>query len=114
MTFYAKFKHKNKFNNKRSKCFQGHYHPSKLEADYCNLFQHDKEMGKIADYRTQIKYDFKINGVHICYHITDFEVIELDGSITIYEVKGYETGIWKLKAKLFKALYPEIPYKVVK
>ena len=54
-----------------------------------------------------------MNGKHICNHYVDFIVTKNDGSIEAHEYKGFRTGVWLLKMKLFKALYPEIPYIVI-
>ena len=41
----------------------------------------------------------------------DFKVINKDGSITIEDVKGYKTEIYKLKKKMLLFRYPDINFK---
>jgi hypothetical protein len=44
--------------------------------------------------------------VPIAKYIADFVVTERDGSIRIYDSKGFRTPEFKLKKKLFEANYP--------
>lgn len=108
------FNRKNKYGNKTCRCWKGHQHDSTYEAMYCNKLNILEKAGDIQSYKTQVRYTFKINGSTICSHYPDFEVVENDGRLVIHEFKGAETEVWRIKKKLFQALYPEIPYYVKK
>jgi len=104
----------NKFNNISCTCGQGHLHDSRGEAAYCDQLDMLKKAGEIKDYTTQKSFELKVNGVTICQHIPDFFVIENDGRETVHEYKGLATAVWRLKKKLFEAVFPEIQYYVVR
>ena len=110
----AVFQNRRKYNSKSTKCLQGHYHPSMLEAKYCNELQAKKELGEIVDYTTQYKIDYMINGKKICSHYVDFWVEVEKNVFEAHETKGFETPLWRLKHKLFLALFPNIAYVVIK
>lgn len=103
-----------KYKSKSSKCLQGHYHPSKLEAGYCDMLETLKKNGDIKDYVGQKKFDFMVNDKKICAHIVDFYVQDNSGEWAVHECKGYEHPTWNIKRKLFEALYPHIEYIVIK
>lgn len=105
---------RHKYHAKSSKCLQGHYHPSKIEAGYCDLLAANKRGGTIKDYESQVRFDFVVNGQKICSHIVDFVVEMPDGEKQVHECKGYEHPLWNIKRKLFEALYPDIEYIVIK
>lgn len=107
---------RNRYGNvsKRTKCAQGHHHPSKLESDYCDMLHLLKKNGDIKDVECQKTFRLEINGVLICRHRPDFVVTNKDGKKEVHETKGFETDIWRFKKKLFEALYPELPYIVIK
>jgi hypothetical protein len=95
-------------------CICGHIHDSRGEAAYCDILFAKKKAGEIKDYERQKMYDLKVNGVRICGHRVDFVVTHNDGHIEVEEYKGFLTEIWALKHKLFEAIYPKIPYRVIK
>jgi hypothetical protein len=56
-----------------------------------------------------------VNGVHICDHIVDFALFDKAGRVLeVHEVKGFADKAWPIKRKLFEALYPNIPYRVIR
>lgn len=106
-----------KYKNKSCKCRQLHIHRSIFESSVCNdlHLQYSKEIknGSVMIH-TEYKFEFKYMGIKICSHYVDF-LITLDGGKEIaIEAKGFETAVWKIKRKLFKAFYPDIEYKVIK
>ena len=110
----------NKYRNKNQKCFKGHIHDSKFEAEYCNRLLAMVQRGEIGYYEIQSSFDLFANGQLICRHIVDFLVFKkayVEGSassdLEAHEVKGFKTEAWRLKRKLFMANYPNIPYKVI-
>lgn len=52
--------------------------------------------------------------VKICRIIPDFEVTFADGRTEVHEVKGAETDVWRIKSRLFQALFPYVVYRVIK
>ena len=103
---------KSKYRNKKSFCLLKHKHDSILEANVCNrLYSMSKK--EIKGYKIQQKFPLFIKNKLICNHIVDFWILHHNGSIEVWDAKGFPTADWRIKKKLFEALYPEIPYKVV-
>ena len=50
----------------------------------------------------------------VANHIVDFELDELDDSITVWEAKGKEMDRWQLMRNLFPSCYPDVPYQTIK
>ncbi len=62
--------------------------------------------GEIGDLKLQVKYPIVVNGIKICNYICDFEYLDLRTMKKITEdAKGMKTQVYRLKAKLMKALY---------
>lgn len=78
---------------------------SKFEAGKANELALLKKTKKIIDYKEQVKIPLVVNGFHICNYYIDFVIEHLDGTLEYLETKGYATDVWKLKWKLFEALY---------
>ena len=60
--------------------------------------------GEIKEIIPQYKLELRVAGALICKYYIDFKVILSDESVELHEVKGFETGLWKLKWKLAEAL----------
>ena len=112
----------NKYHNKKTTCLSRHRHDSKFEANYCNRLLAMQQRGEIKSYKIQHSFDLKIKDELICRHVVDFLVfnnrylegaIVLPGDIEAHEAKGFRTDVWEIKRKLFKAVYPTIPYIVI-
>ena len=107
----------NKFNNKKCE-YGGYIYDSRLEGDYAQELDLRKKAGDIKDWDRQFKVSIDINGFHICNYYVDFRVFENDGSITLTEMKGMETEVWRLKKKLLEAVWlpenPDYQYEVIK
>jgi hypothetical protein len=81
--------------------------PSKREAKrYGELrFQQDAT-GLIADLQTQVRYRIEVNGVKVCDYVADFVYRDLvTGETVVEDCKGFRTDVYKLKAKLMKAVH---------
>jgi hypothetical protein len=106
-----------KYNSVSCQCIKKHVHASRAEAAYCNklwVMTRDKKRGWYC-YSTQKTYSLDVNGHHICNHIVDFALMDKKRNVLeVIEIKGFATAVWKIKYKLFKALYPEIPYRIIK
>ena len=86
---------------------------SKKEAKvYTDLLWQEK-LGEITELRRQVAFPLVVNGVPICKYVADFTYYTKEGAAVILEAKGFKTEVFKLKAKLFAALYPELKLTLV-
>jgi len=90
---------------------------SKIEGQYyLHLKQLQDEM-KILSYMIQPVYElqpkFEKNGkkYHAIKYIADFEVVHLDGSVEVIDIKGMLLEAFKIKQKLFEYRYPDYTIK---
>lgn len=86
---------------------------SKSEACYAAYLDRLKRAGKIVSWEGQVKVNLVVNGAKICRMVPDFLVEHRNGKFEYVEVKGIATAVYKLKAKLFAALFPDAWYTVV-
>lgn len=119
----SKFNVNNSAAGKLRRCLNGIVFDSAAERDYAAELDHKVKTKQIAGYRRQVPYPLFVFcdafprsgfGVEVCKIVVDFEVAMRDGTVQVEEVKGYETELWKLKEKMFRACYPDIKYVVVK
>lgn len=68
----------------------------------------------MVEWRRQIKVPLHVNGVLIANYYCDFLVSFADGREEWHEVKGFETEVWRLKEKLFRAVFPMRILKVIR
>ena len=96
-----------KFGNTPQRCYQNFLHHSKLEARRCDELGLLERAGEISGLiaHPQPGYDFTVNGKDICRYVADFEYVDRDGNVVTEDTKGFRTEVYKLKAKLFEALY---------
>ena len=108
---------KNKFNAKSS-VYNGTYYHSQAEAGYAKTLDTLIKGGKVIKWERQIPIDLIVNDIKICRYYCDFKVWWTDGRITLEEVKGYETDIYRFKRRLLEAVYlkehPELEYIIIK
>jgi hypothetical protein len=105
---------KTKYNSISGRCTLDHYHPSRLEKNYCEQLSMLKKNKDIKDFEYAKKYELRVKGVLICSHKPDFTVTRQDGKIEVHETKGMSTMDWVIRKRLFEACYPGIPYIVIK
>ena len=91
---------RNKFGAKPT-IVDGKRFMSKLEAKRYGQLKLLKEAGEITSFTCQKRYPL-IAGIT---YIADFEIEWADGRITVEDVKGVETEVFKIKHKLFDHLY---------
>ena len=116
VTFVSKVKQSwNKNGNIHTKCRLGYNHASKGEAGYCDKLHMIKDHSDEGiDWIIHEKvYALFVNGVKVCTHKPDWTIFYKDKTTKVIEWKGQEKAMWKLKYKMFKAQYPDIPYEVV-
>lgn len=80
---------------------------SKFEGGKARELELLKKTGAIKDYQEQVKLDLIVNGYLVCTYRIDFVIYHLDGTTEYLETKGYATEAWKLKWKLFEALFDQ-------
>lgn len=97
-----------KFSNVKTAGAGGLYH-SKLEQRYGAELDLRKRAGDIKEWERQVRISLDVNGAHICNYYIDFVITHNDGTKEYVEVKGFETDTWRLKWKLFEALYQSKP-----
>ena len=102
-----------KYRNKPSYCLKHHYHDSKLEANVCNRLLAMTMNSEIKGYRSQVRFDLILDKVKVSTHIVDFLITHNNGRQEVWEAKQHKNLTWRIKYKLFRQLYPEIPYKVI-
>jgi len=78
---------------------------SKFEAGYAQELDLRKKTGEIKDWEAQKTLPLIVNGYLVCTYRIDFVVYHHDGTVEYVETKGYPTDVWRLKYKLFEALY---------
>jgi len=95
---------RSKFAN-RSTEYNGIVYHSKKEATYAVELDFRVKAKDIKSWDRQVKVELKIKGKLITRYFLDFLIQHNDGTIEYVEVKGFETDVWKLKWKMFEALY---------
>jgi hypothetical protein len=93
---------KNKYNAKKTE-YNGRIYHSKKEALYAQQLDILLKSKQIKSFRPQVKISIDIDGIHICNHIVDFEIVTNANQIEWHEVKGFETAVYKLKKKILHA-----------
>ena len=105
-------RNKNKYRNNKVEVDGITFHSQKEAKFYSDLVI-KKKANLIADFERQVQYDIRVNNIHIAKYFLDFKVINLDGSINYYDVKGKDkisgkwitTDVFALKKKLVEAIY---------
>lgn len=107
-----KIKRKSKYRAQRAE-YKGRIYDSKFEAKYAQQLDMQKLAGDIISWERQVAVNLVVNGIHIAKYVIDFLIEHKDGKKEYVEIKGFKTRDWKLKCKLFKALYPDYWYTIV-
>jgi len=106
-----------KFNNSRCQ-YNGSIYDSRKEAAYAqelDIRKHDiRAEFRVVEWKRQVKVSLDVNGKHIANYFCDFLVTFADGREEWHEVKGFATEVWRLKEKLFRAIYPDRILKVIR
>lgn len=97
----------NKFGAIRTE-FDGQTFASKAEARRYAHLRLLQKIGEIADLETQPSFPLVVNGQKVCTYVADFRYrVVATGEVVVEDVKGGPTAtpLFKLKAKLLKALH---------
>ena len=100
MTYYQK----TYFKSAKKTEYKGSIYDSKFEAQIANDIEMMKLAGEVIKWERQVKIPLEVNGYLVCNYYIDF-IVYRDGETEYIEAKGYPTPVWKLKWKLFEALY---------
>ncbi|WP_188066666.1 DUF1064 domain-containing protein [Brevibacillus brevis] len=108
-----------KYNNKIT-YVDGIKFDSKAESEYYLVLKEKLARGEIQDMRLQPVFVLQDkctrNGKNLqaITYKADFEVLHLDGTLEIIDIKGDETEAFKLKAKMFQYRYPNLKLTLLK
>jgi hypothetical protein len=97
--------------------YKGRVYHSKAEADHARQLDLMKQApieARVDRWEPQIRVPLKVNGALVCHLVLDFLVYYSDGRKEYHEVKGVETPAWRLKYKLFQALYPGAKVRMIR
>lgn len=78
--------------------------PSKAEARRYEQLKLLERNGRISNLELQPRYPLLVNGEKVGEYRGDFRYIE-DGVTILEDTKGMKTDVYKIKAKLVKAIY---------
>jgi len=95
---------------KAERTLDGVLYASKAEMRYAAELNMLQRTGKIHSYERQVPIGLYVKNVLVARMIIDFRVRLPDGSTDLVDVKGKVTPEWRLKAKLFEAIYG---YKII-
>ena len=62
----------------------------------------------ISDLTLQPEFPLMVNGVIVCKYRADFRYRDQTNRVVIEDSKGMKTEIYKIKAKLFHAVFPHL------
>ena len=95
-------------NAKKAK-YNNYIYDSNFEADYAAELDLLLKAGEIKKWERQVNIPLEVNGYLICNYKIDFIVYHNDDIIEYVEIKGIAFPVWKLKWKIFEALYGDKP-----
>lgn len=105
MVYYVK----NRYQTGRKTEYNGVIYDSKFEAEYARDLDLRLKAKQIKSWERQVKIPLDIGKFHIANYYIDFVVYHNDDTIEYVETKGYAHEVWKMKWKIFEALYSEKP-----
>ena len=93
-----------KYGARKSHAPDGEVFPSVIERNYYVYLQMQQRAGEIEWFEKQVSFTFVVDSVSVCRYIADF-VVMTNGEFEVRDTKGVETETFKIKKKLFKAIY---------
>lgn len=95
----------NKFGAKRTE-FKGRMFDSRAEQQRAIQLEMLMMAGDVRNVEYQPSFDLVVNGVKVGRYVADFRYVDVaTGRTVVEDVKGVKTPVYRLKAKLVKALY---------
>lgn len=70
--------------------------------------------GTVQAWWNQYRVPLVVNGKTVCAYVADFRILYEDGHYELEEIKGCATREWRIKEKLFRALFPKVKLVVLK
>lgn len=95
---------RSKYGN-RKVMYKGMRFDSILEYRRYIVLEDAQTKGLITNLERQVRYSLDVNGSHICDIILDFRYHRTNYGTITEDAKGIVTPDWRIKAKLFSALY---------
>lgn len=105
-----------KWTTAKKQEYNGFRYDSGFEANYAAELDLRLKAKDIKGYDKQVNLNLIVNGFIVCQYRIDFIIYHNDGTTEYVECKGYPTDYWKLKWKLFEALYsikPDVKLSIV-
>lgn len=100
---------KDRFHTAKKANYNDYIYDSKFEAGYAQELDVRLKAGEITKWERQVVLHLAVNGFEVCTYRIDFVVYYPDGEVEYVELKGYAMPVWRLKWKLFEALYSDKP-----
>jgi len=100
---------RNKWTTAKKQTFNGDKYDSGFEASVAQDLEFRRKAGEITRWERQVKIPLVVNGYLIANYYIDFVVYYPNGTVEYVEAKGYATEVWRMKWKIFEALYSEKP-----
>lgn len=90
------------------------YARSTYDANFARYLQFQKEQGRIKEWAYEPQ-TFRFEGITrgCTTYKPDFGVVEIDGSTTIYEIKGYMDQKSGTKIKRMRKYFPNVNFIVI-
>lgn len=99
----------NRYKTAKKQTYNGNHYDSGFEAGYAAELDIRQKIKEIVRWERQVKIPLEVNGYHVTNYYIDFIVYYPDGTKEFVEAKGYAHEVWRLKWKIFEALYSEKP-----
>jgi hypothetical protein len=100
---------RSKWTTAKKQNYGGHSYDSGFESSYAQELDLRVAAGEIKSWERQKTLELRVNGYLICTYRIDFIVYHFDGTTEYVECKGWASPVWRLKWKLFEALYSDLP-----
>lgn len=100
-------------SGKAARTHNGVVYASQAELKYAQNLDWLKRVGHLEDWFGQCDMPLTVNGVKVGVLRLDFKLLHKGGELEYVEIKGFRTPVYKLKEKLFRALYPEARLTVI-
>lgn len=101
----ARLPRAHKYGAIRTQSSDGISFASKAEAARYQYLTLLVQAGEIKQLRLQTKWPIQINGIHVGSYVSDFDYLDTKETLTVEDVKGVRTPLYKFKRKCFEAQY---------
>lgn len=98
-------KRNGKFNSTKTIGADGRMYHSKAERDRAIVLQGMEKNKELYHLKYQVPFPLKVKDALICKYFADFTYVKEGGEYVVEDVKGVITKEFRIKAKLFEALY---------